>query len=83
MNEELIQKLAEEAGFSVYNRFNGKEVCVTSPYQEDAPLNEEIDYFVELIVKECIEILDNEPSGLLRPYHRRIREVLEEHFGVE
>ena len=70
MNER-IQELAHEAGLPTYN-------------PEGIPTK--LEKFAELIVRECIEVIDNtsDNTKLMRvdPYQKIIW-AIEEHFGVE
>ena len=72
MNER-IRELATEVGISVEYLTNTKQIVL-------------IEKFAELIVKECIEVIDNtsDNTKLMRvdPYQKIIW-AIEEHFGVE
>ena len=72
MNER-IRELATEVGISVEYLTNTKQIVF-------------IEKYAELIVKECIEVIDNtsDNTKLMRvdPYQKIIW-AIEEHFGVE
>jgi hypothetical protein len=74
MNER-IKELAEQAGFY----YTDKTGFITPAGCDPAK-------FAELIVKECIEVIDNtsDNTKLMRvdPYQKIIW-AIEEHFGVE
>lgn len=74
MNER-IKELAEQAGFNLHNDpIDGHDHT------------HEIKKFAELIVRECVEVIDNtsDNTKLMRvdPYQKIIW-AIEEHFGVE
>jgi len=52
MNER-IQELAIQSGFSKYKNDDG----IYSPYIEGEWLNDELQEFAELIVKDCVDIM--------------------------
>ena len=66
MNEK-IKELAEQAGYS-------KEFLAIG-------LPNNMEKFAELIVKECIQVLDPGGHQLIARFHTR--QWLSEHFGVE
>ena len=72
MNER-IKELAEQAGFGV--RQNGSEVYTSK--LEHLPITENVEKFAELIVRECITVLDENDGAL---HHT---ELLKKHFGDE
>ena len=70
MNER-IEKLAEEAGLDVY------PISITGS-------TEELEKFAELIVRECVGMLDDEDD--YGPYSTGVRSAayrIKKHFGVE
>ena len=73
-----IKELAEQAGFMLW----GKETWNPGDVVDwSARYDEELEKFAELIVRECIDIIDEEGShegGSIRSM-KKIRE----HFGVE
>jgi hypothetical protein len=72
MNER-IKELAEQAGFGV--RQNGSEVYTSK--LEHLPITENVEKFAELIVRECITVLDENDGAT---HHT---ELLKKHFGDE
>ena len=73
---ELIEKLAEKAGFSVYGE-------IYSPNDEDSPITKNIEKFAELIVLECSEI-QNKRSCERHGYDKHEdAKAIKQHFGVE
>jgi MoaA/NifB/PqqE/SkfB family radical SAM enzyme len=90
MMNERIQELAIQSGFKKY-----KDDGLYSPYIEGEPLNDELQEFAELIVKECVEKITNYnliPGHSAKwediyDIHARLLqdlgEELKEHFGVE
>jgi hypothetical protein len=80
MNER-IKQLAEQSGFrSDVTVSDGNSVHIVTKTEQS------LDKFAELIVKECIEVIDNtsDNTKLMRvdPYQKIIW-AIEEHFGVE
>ena len=78
---ELIKELAEQAG-AVFEKTNGLNDC-----PQDSLVDDEIEKFAELIVKECIAIVDNAERGgsneIWDNAVKFIRRDLKQHFGVE
>ena len=68
MNER-IKELAEQAGFYV---------AMFDPRNKD---NEAIEKFAELIVRECMDIVDNEGCG--EGGSIRAMEQIKQHFGIK
>jgi hypothetical protein len=66
MNER-IKELMEQAGLYDF-------------VIESMGINEEMEKFAELIVRECAGIVKFTPTGVS---HARIIEIIKEHFGVE
>ena len=73
MNER-IQELAEQAGFYVAD---GK-IYIPSTSEEITTCQKK---FSELIVQECMQVLDPGEHQLIARFHAR--KWLAEHFGVE
>jgi hypothetical protein len=74
MNER-IRELAEEAG-AVFEKTFGLNDC-----PQDSLVDDEIQKFAELIVRECIKVVgDCSIEYATRP---QIMEEIKEHFGVE
>jgi len=71
MNER-IKEIADECGLYI-------------AYDNKAVTDKEIEFFAELIVRECVEICMKEfDTGLLMaPQAPWIAEQIKEHFGVE
>ena len=75
MNER-IRELAEQAG-AVFEKTNGLNDC-----PQDSLVDDEIQKFAELIVRECAEQVITGPNG---PAHYAVEAAirLKKHFGVE
>ena len=73
MNER-IRKLAKKSGFSLdtNNIYTAK--------LEHLPIAENIEKFAELIVEECLNLVDRGGEFVSRP---KLVERIKEHFGVE
>jgi len=80
MNER-IKQLAEQAG-AVFEPTNGLNDC-----PQDSLVDDEIQKFAELIVRECLSIVDDAERGGSNEVWdnavKFIRKDLKEHFGVE
>jgi hypothetical protein len=72
MNKQICE-LAKQAGFGV--RQNESEVYTSK--LEHLPITENVEKFAELIVWECITVLDENDGAI---HHT---ELLKEHFGVK
>ena len=78
MNKRLLLSLYDRSGLGAYMPvdYKGHELAV----------EEHIEKFAELIVQECIEVIDStsDNTKLMRvePYQKIIW-AIEEHFGVE
>jgi len=72
MNER-VKELAEQAGFE-FNSLGGTYTTGT--------LSDNLEKFAELIVKECIYII-NQPNGVGDNDVIQITDDIEKHFGVE
>ena len=73
MNER-IKLLAEQAG-AVFEKTNGLNDC-----PQDSLVDDEIQKFAELIVRECIGIVK---QRWINPNEDVIAEEIKKHFGVE
>ena len=85
MNER-IRELAEQAG-AVFEKTNGLNDC-----PQDSLVDDEIQKFVELIVRECVDKIiskgtdwvDFAPSQTgVRPEYWDMAQQIKQHFGVE
>jgi hypothetical protein len=81
--KELVEELAIKSGFKKYKNDDG----LYSPYIEGYDLNDELEEFAELIIKECIAICEqthDTPNGKMRCANddESIR-LIKEHFGVK
>ena len=77
MNERINQ-LAEEAGIAIW----GDAVYMYHP--KDTLDSDTLKKFAELIVRECLDILDDEDDGELAGRSVRIAAIrIKKHFGVE
>lgn len=74
MNKNILQ-FAHEAGFSVLR--NGD---IVSPYREDSEINELLEDFAALIIRECVDMCKSEWSG---DSLDDICDQMLKHFGVE
>ena len=74
-----IEELAEQAGFSNWVIYPSKETMSDTP--------ELLEKFAELIVRECLSIVDDAERGGSNEVWdnavKFIRRDLKEHFGVE
>jgi hypothetical protein len=84
MNKQ-IQELAIQSGFKKY-----KDDDLYSPYIEGEPLNDELQEFAELIIKECMNRVSKWSTFIVEDdiiHHSNIandiNEDLRKHFGVE
>ena len=79
MNER-IQQLAEQAGLSegVFTRHDGVP-CDLKGY---SMLPEQMQKFAELLVRECLQVI-NQPNGVGDDDVIRISRDVKKHFGVE
>lgn len=84
MNKQ-IQELAIQSGFKKY-----KDDDLYSPYIEGEPLNDELQEFAELIIKECMNRVSKWNTFIIEDdiIHRSnivddINKDLREHFGVK
>jgi hypothetical protein len=68
-----IRQLAEQAG-AVFEQTNGLNDC-----PQDSLVGEEIEKFAELIVRECIDVVED--AGGIDKYH--YTGAIGKHFGVE
>jgi hypothetical protein len=81
MNQDLIKKLAEKAGFTA-----GAERYATPDYQTVEP--ELLERFAQVIVQECIRIVElvpTKPGGNWETFEDLVEEAgddLREEFGV-
>ena len=82
----LIEQLAIESGFKKYHKDDG----LYSPYMEGYDINEELEEFAELIIKECMNVISNWDTFIIENdiiHHSKIaddiNEDLRKHFGVE
>jgi hypothetical protein len=84
MNER-IRKLAEQAGYYLYDLTETHEIKTVETDEKDAWIT--LEKFAELIVKECISIVDDAERGgsneIWDNAVKFIRRDLQEHFGVE
>ena len=77
MNERINQ-LAEEAGIAIW----GDAVYMYHP--TDTLDSDTLKKFAELIVRECLDILDDEDDSELAGRSVRIAAIrIKKHFGVE
>ena len=81
----LIEELAIQSGFKKY-----KDDDLYSPYIEGEPLNDELQEFAELIIKECMNRVSKWNTFIVENdivHHSNIaddiNEDLRKHFGVE
>ena len=73
-----IEQLAEEAGIAIW----GDAVYMYHP--KDTLDSDTLKKFAELIVRECLDILDDEDDGELAGRSVRIAAIrIKKHFGVE
>jgi hypothetical protein len=68
-----IRQLAEQAG-TVFEQTNGLNDC-----PQDSLVGDEIEKFAELIVRECIDVVED--AGGIDKYH--YTGAIGKHFGVE
>lgn len=73
MNEK-IKELAKESGIASF-LLNG---TVVSPWVEDTDIGDYVENFAELIVKECLNIVDEVCDSSNNPEWRIL-----EHFGMD
>jgi hypothetical protein len=73
MNER-IKELAMQSGFRNYN---GPHLF--SPYIEGMELDDELEEFAQLIIKECAKVADDRYDTGFCP----VGSFIKEHFGVE
>jgi hypothetical protein len=91
MNER-IQQLAEQAGFEITPWGDELLPCV----HQEGPIYEELEKFAELIVRECVDIVEDYGLSLVGGDENYLGETLnlsirvqeagnkiKEHFGVE
>lgn len=80
-----IRQLAEQAGLK-WKAQPPHYTNTNNPIDFPVSANRDLEKFVELIVRECIEVIDNtsDNTKLMRvdPYQKIIW-AIEEHFGVE
>jgi hypothetical protein len=77
MNQR-IQLLAEQAG-AVFEKTNGLNDC-----PQDSLVDDEIQKFAELIVRECIEVADKNRTGMeIKSNTHLTADAIKQHFGVE
>jgi len=78
MNER-IQKLAEQAGFAMWEDESWKPEGAVFDWSSD--YDNELAKFAELIVRECIDWCD--AHATVDGTATKIAESIKEHFGVE
>ena len=83
---KLIEELAIQSGFCKYDKDDG----LYSPYIEGEELNDELQEFAELIIKECVNRVSKWNTFIIENdiiHHSNIaddiNEDLRKHFGVE
>ena len=84
MNERIgnskIYALAKEAGLIEFEQFAWNPELGSPTYESVAKARK----FAELIVRECLDILDDEDDGELAGRSVRIAAIrIKKHFGVE
>jgi len=75
MTKEKIIEVAKKAGF-----FVNSKMIVTSPFAEDVCIYYLLEGFAKLLVKECIDIVDDGGEFASRS---NLVEKLQNHFGVK
>ena len=83
MNER-IKQLAEQAGLKHHNWITNESNVKDGDFKY--PRLEDYEKFAELIVKECIEVLNKRFMGDLNREDQEVRRCikdLKKHFGVE
>jgi hypothetical protein len=83
MNER-IKELAKD--FLMHERFNSYGESTEEDYYEFYP--DELQEFIELIVKECCGIIEKEGMNMVPGYAMRLTvpteiQMIKDHFGVE
>jgi hypothetical protein len=81
MMNERIKELAIKSGFKKYKNDDG----LYSPYIEGYDIDDELEEFAELIIKECAGICMIEYDTGLEPAPQapQIARQIKQHFGVE
>ena len=75
MNER-IKLLAEQAGATVLGTISGGKQYTF--------LEQDLKKFAELIVRECVDIFNDDSDNLVFEIHNKIsRDKIKQHFGVE
>jgi hypothetical protein len=81
MNER-IEKLAEQAGFTVARAYGLKDTVPKDVFIANVCVSNEIKKLAELIVRECMELTKQCSTG--KGIHDLFAdEIIAEHFGVE
>lgn len=81
MNEK-IRELAEQAGLKYYNWSTNESNIIDGDFKY--PRLEDYKKFAELIVRECLEIVEDEDDGSADTKSVRWAMIrIKKHFGVE
>jgi hypothetical protein len=84
MNER-IEKLAEQAGFTVARGYGLKDTVPKDVFIANVCVSDEMKKFAELIVRECAQVClsQRDPANLNYKPSERFAEAVKQHFGVD
>jgi hypothetical protein len=82
MNER-IEKLAEQAGFTVARGQGLKDTVPKDVFIANVCVSDEMKKFAELIVRECASLFEDDLRPMGDFTERACRRAIKEHFGVE